>query len=167
MKPKAPTADLRAAVRAYLLARTVAEVTRERVNAVYRDILTETPIMADHDKHCDGLPIMGPEKLYLASDDEAVKRCWAEADRRLRQKGIKPADMEPEYCPALVAESTQRQAEALIVEAGAAMLGEGKGFHGRLLCAGLEKYEQFVDLCCKLVVNEPGFRNPLTDQLVA
>ena len=46
------------------------------------------------------------------------------------------------------------------------MLGEKGDFRHKLLCAGLDKYRQFIDLVVGLVVNAPGFKNPLTGQEV-
>jgi hypothetical protein len=52
-----------------------------------------------------------------------------------------------------------------LIECGAEMLGAKtpQDFNTALLCAGgLEKRQEFIDLLCKLVVNLPDFRNPLT-----
>ncbi|GAF69900.1 unnamed protein product, partial [marine sediment metagenome] len=51
----------------------------------------------------------------------------------------------------------QRKTERLIIETTAEMLGEKDDFAHRLICHGIDKYYQFIDLVCKLIVNMPGF----------
>lgn len=155
------TPALVSAVNAYLLARAAAETMRERVDAIERQILTESPIYADK---ADGRPILDGRELYLSSDEDAFQDYLIECDKRERAAGLKPADMPRDYCPALVLEDLQRKAERLIVETG----GKPFGFTvDRLLCAGLDTYREFIDLTVRLVVNRPGFKNPLTGRRAA
>jgi len=169
-KPKI-SPELRSAVRAHLMARAYAETMRERVNAIYLEILAEAPIYAERHEgrrgsSLDGRPILDPQKLYLASEEDMplVEEAWAEADKRSRAAGIKPDDMPHSHCPALVAEALQIKTEWLVIEAGARMMGmeDPEEFNDRLLCLGLEKRKEFLDLLCGLIVNESGFCNPLT-----
>jgi hypothetical protein len=83
---------------------------------------------------------------------------------------IKSIPGEPEYsykCPALTAESLQNDAEHLIIDAVAEMIGDSDDLAHNLICAGLDKYYQFIDLAVKMVVNMPGFKNPLTGEVAA
>ena len=148
------TPEVRAYVRAYLLARAYAETMRERVNAIYRDILTECPIYADR----TGEQILDKERLFLSSDEDAVQDAFEEGNKRLRAAGLKPTYMPDSHCPALVAEHLQIKVERQIVESAGRPFGITPD---RLLCAGLEKYNEFVRLTVGLVVNQPDFKSPL------
>jgi len=148
-------------VRAYLLARTFYEVTKEKVDAVYAEIMEEIPVYSDakHRVQRGGKVerIYDHEKLYLTDDDEACRRIWDEADKRLRAAGIKPDNMETDHCPALVARSELSKIQgALIDEAG-------KGMEitvDRLLSAGLDIYNKFIDLVVGATLANPKFKHP-------
>ena len=158
------TPGVKSSVNAYLMARARAEVMTEKVDAVYEDILTETPLYADLEMrgHDEPFQILKPKDMYLSTDEDFCAEVYAEANKRLREMGLKPDDMPDGHCPALVAQNLQRDCEWLIIDNAAEMLGyDGKELHHKLLCAGLEKYHQFIDLVCKLVVNLPDFENPL------
>lgn len=143
-------------VHAYLLARTHAECQRERVDAIHLEILTECPIYADKD---DGQAITKSGNLYLTSDDQACKDFYAEADLRLRNAGIKPMGMAHESCPALVAENLLRKTERALIDESGKNFGVSSE---SLLCAcnGLDNWEKWLDLVCKLIVNLPNFVAP-------
>lgn len=159
---------LRAAVRAYLLARACAETTRARVDEVQRAILAEShwhvaPEWRERTTRRGGLErITDPGLAYLLSAEDQARYC-AECDRRTRAAGLKPASMPDEHCPALVAEELQRQATALMIDLAAPFVGfrEDKPgeMHHRLLCAGLDKRREFVDLLVKLALATPGFES--------
>jgi len=63
-----------------------------------------------------------------------------------------------DHCPALTAESLQRDAEHLIVEVAADYF-DGITVH-KLICCGLEKYHKFIDLIVGMCVNHPDFEAP-------
>jgi hypothetical protein len=141
-------------VSAYLMARTYAKCQRERVDAIHLAILTECPIYTE-----DGEAITRSKDLYLSTDEAACKDFYAEANARLRNAGIKPADMADEFCPALVAEHLLCKTErALIEESGKPFGVTADG----LLCArgGLENWQKWIDLVCQLIVNLPNFVTP-------
>jgi hypothetical protein len=163
------TQGLKTSVGAYLLARARAEVIREKVDKIEREILESacyfsSPLLAGHSIT---KRITEPSESYLLKEDDArdyfldVKAALIESGFNIKEV---PNEAEHHYfCPALTAESLQNKTEHLIIENGAEMLGENpKDFSYRLLCAGLEKYKQFIDLCVKLVVNLPDFKKPLT-----
>jgi hypothetical protein len=110
--------------------------------------------------------IVDPKLTYLLSDEESVDYLLDLKDELVKAGyDIKPIEGEPEhsyYCPALTAEHLQTKTEHLVIDSMAEMLGEKSDFGHRLLCAGLDKYKQFLDLAVKFVVNSPGFKNPLT-----
>jgi len=169
LTPEDVTQGMVSAVNAYLLARTLAEVKREEVDKVYAEVLAEIPIYKDLVGPRSGEKLGNDERIttnkdmYLSEDEAACRRIYDEMDKRLKAAGIKPQDMETDYCPALVAEDLQRQAEWLVIDTTAGeMLEEAdpEEFRHKLLCAGLEKYHQFTDLCIKLVVNHPDYVAP-------
>jgi hypothetical protein len=163
------TPEVKAAVAAYLLARTFAECKREQVDAVEREALAECPLPVLEEFRERGRPeyITDPRLTYMAKPDEFAEHC-RECSARERERGIKPADMPEEHCPALVAENARRRAEQFLIECAARMLEapEPEKFGALLLCdpkgKGLERRQRFVDLTVGLVVNAPGFTNPLT-----
>ena len=73
----------------------------------------------------------------------------------IKQMGYNVPD---DYCPALIAESIQREAETLIVEV-AEKFSPSMTKH-KLLCAGLEKYHKYIDLIVGMCVNHPSFIMP-------
>ena len=158
------TPDVKAAVRAYLLARTHAEVLREAVDVVEREVLQECPLSNGLDVQAGFAPhaITEPKKVYLCTDQPILEEHWATVDQRLRERGIKPANMDKDHCPALVAERIQTETEWLITETAGAMLGmaDPKALNNKLLCLGLDERERFLDLVIRLVVNLPDFKPP-------
>lgn len=169
------TPAVKSAVRAYLLTRAHAETHRERIDAMERDVLTGNGAeyyVADKWKERRGdrpERITEPKHAYLLDDDDFADY-HAECQHRIQQlysrDTLKAMGWKPDYCPALIAEHLQVQTEGLLIEAGAEMLGvdEPEQFNNRLLCCGLEKRKEFIDLLCRLVVNLPDFRNPLTGE---
>ncbi len=169
-KTKAPPQSVRSAVNAYLMQRAYAETMRQAVDEVHLAILTQCPIYANRyrgDHSGTGELILKSGNLYLAAEeDEAeVQEFYSEANHRLRECGLKPKGMKDSHCPALVEEHNRIKTEWLLCECGAEMLGvdDPKNFHNDLLCHGLAKVQEFIDLLCGLVVNEPGYKNPMTD----
>ena len=165
MKSKHPklTDAVVSSVNAYMMAQAMAETMRERVDEVHRDILKECPIYADKE-HADGKPIYDSGKLYLTTDDVACQDFYAEADVRLKEAKIKPAAMDKEKCPALVAENLQTDVETLLLRAVFTMLdGEPKAF----ICLTREKRKMIIEMTISQVVSQPGFKNPLTQELIS
>jgi hypothetical protein len=160
------TPALTSAVNAYLMARTYAEVMTEKVEAVYLAILTECPVYGDLvPRRTGGEPvqILKSRDLYLCSNEALCQDVYEEANKRLRALKLKPADMKDEFCPALVAQRIQTDAENLLIEIA------GKPFgitNQKLLCSanGLKNRQEFIDLNVKLVVSQSGYKNPLTQK---
>lgn len=168
------TQDVKSAVNAYLMARTFAEVQREKVDAIQREELDVFEFYVAPEYAVRGREIeriTGPDKTWLMSDKD--HKAYLEGVRfELEKAGYKiqqadgTQDKHQYYCPALVAESAQRETEHLIIKAAADMLKEPKVTVHNLLSLGLERYHEFIDLVVKLVVNAPGFQNPLTGKKV-
>lgn len=143
-------------VQNYLVTRTLAQAKRAEVDVIERQLLTEHVLMATLCHHPEDASrgyapyrITDPKKTYLCEDRAACKEYHDACNRRERAAGIKPADMPDEYCPALVAESLQTQAENVLIQhAGRAAGLEACMLHG-------DKRDQYLDLVCRLVVNHP------------
>ena len=141
----------------YLALRAMAEVTRQEVDKVQRAVLAEFAIMGIRE-HNGSERITDPNRTYLCNNEADLDWYYRVVDARLRLAGLKPDDMDRDYCPALVAEDRQRKAEWAIIDEAAQMLGvlEGKGeFNSALLCAkdGLQKRQEFIDLTVGLVLS--------------
>lgn len=164
------TQGLKSAVNAYLMARTLAECEREKIDRLALKILETTTYRTAPDlieKRHASERITDPGKAWMMKTEE--HHDYLIALRNALQKAgykIKSNQGDPAYsycCPALVAESLQKDTEHLIVDTVAEMIGESKDFGHNLICLGLDKYYQFIDLAVRMVVNAPGFKNPLTE----
>lgn len=137
-----------------LLATAYAQCERERVDKIYRKILADMGVTCD------------PKHVYQLADSTArdfYDRCnaWNLAD------GF--AEAAQGYCPALCAESLQTEAENALIKAAAQFFPDCT--NDRLLCGtktqgGLETRRKYLDLLIGLVVNSPGYMNPLTKKAV-
>lgn len=140
-------------VKSYLMARARAETLREAVDNIYREILKEKPVyITEGFGSHTGERITEGFDLYLCTDKEAAE-IYAEADKRERANGIKPKEMQTDYCPALVAENLQREVENLLINASGKPIG--------VSCSdliGLDLRRKWIDLIVKAVVNMPYFR---------
>jgi len=153
-----------------------AQVWRERIDTMERDILKRedgSPMFRtaeEHLKHGHKEEwITDPKWAWLMSKDD-FDEYYAECQFRIKNNGWQIAGECEGHCPALVAEHLQTQAEwALILAAEEFFPGVT---NDKLLCGtqdtlGLECRQKYLDLLVKLVVNAPGYRNPLTKQAVA
>jgi len=154
------TQDLIDTVTKYLACRTVAEVTREKVDEVQRLVLENVALYDDLSAGHEGREserITDPGRSWLSGDEEALERYYDATDKELRARGLKPDDMERDYCPALVAEYDQTKAEWAILDAVAEMLEldfDGQELNSRLLShGGLEDRQKMLDIAVGLVVN--------------
>lgn len=163
LTPENVTSAVKEAVQGYLLARANAEVMREKVNQVYREVLEIHPLYTDFmaERREEIKRVTDVEDMYLSTDEATCGEVYRDANLTLREMGLKSDDMPDEHCPALVAEELQRDTEHLILEASSDMLEldfNGHELKHRLLCLGLEKYKKFIDLVVGLVVNLPDFK---------
>ena len=161
------TPELKLAVNLYMVLLARAQTLREQVDIIQRQALRECPLVNSHIEGIgQGKPIeiTDPESTYLCDDKDMMDEYYATLDDREKKAGIKPDDMALEYCPALVAEHDVTRAKWAIMDASADMLHmefDGQELNNRLLGLGLKKHAEFIDLCCKLVVNHPNWKNPL------
>ncbi len=101
--------DVKAGWKKVILARARAKVVREHVDSYVVPLLASLPpIMADRFADTAGERILDPERLYLTADDAACAAFYAECDKAHKAHGY---DVPAGHCPALTAETAQRDAE--------------------------------------------------------
>lgn len=99
----------------YCALKVIAEDLRAAVDKVQRRLLLdECPLFKDLD---GGDRIIDPKDYWLSQDEAACKAYYAAQDRELRAAGIKPDDMDDQFCPALVAEHNVIKARLAIIDA--------------------------------------------------
>ena len=150
---KVATPTVKSLVSSYLMLKFLASVMREQVDAIYADVLRENPVYEDRTKK----QIYLEQHLYLCPDDKAVQNIWDIAGKRLTEAGIKPADMDKEKCPALVAEHDLVKIEWLLIDE------DGKPFG--LSCNkmyNIEHRAEFIRLITGLIMGLLDFKNPIT-----
>jgi hypothetical protein len=147
VNPRAFAREIEPIVNTVLLATAHAQVLREKCDKIQRRLLDSGRYGGD----CN------PDHVYLLPD-EAAARYFADLDAAYREAGW--TDLEPGYCPALMAESLQRDAERALIESARVAFPDVTV--DRLLCAprGLERLREYLDLLIKLVVNRDGYRAP-------
>jgi len=132
-----------------LLAMARAQLERERVDKIYNAILADGVYMDDQ-----GNQILDNNRAYRINDKQAAdyyKLC----DLALREAGYDLPDVG--YCPALMAEEEQREAERQLVDAVAPLLGITRA----VLMLNFDSYKRFIDLTIKTIVNHPDYKSPL------
>jgi len=169
--PKNLPQELKSAVDAYLMARALAETERANVDAIQRRILETADYWTGPTCRAPGehpRPVKDPKDSWLMEENE-FHDYLSDVRRELEKAGYEIETQGEHYwnyfCPALSAESLQRDAENLVIEATARMIGHAKPeeMNHLLLChaPGLETRQKFIDLAVGLVVNFPGFKSPL------
>lgn len=151
------------AVNAVLLAKAYAEIKRDQVDAVSSRILAEGVYMVAPDRQDHGREnerITEPRFDWLMSAESFVGY-HAKRNKILLETGIKPADMPDDHCPALVAEHLLVKAEWALLETAWALVAPDQPADGWENLYG-EMREKFIDLVIKMVINRPGYKNPLT-----
>lgn len=138
-------------VRNYLLLKTLAEMKREEVDAIHLEILTEAPIFSDAEfSRRPRRQILKSNELYLSTDEDACKDFYAESNARLKAAGIKPEEMESDYCPALVAENVARAAAREMFDYGREAFGIPEVWDLKII-------NDLETLIIQMVTNEPSF----------
>ena len=169
--PKELPQELKSAVDAYLMARTLAECEREKVDAIKRRILETANYYSAPSMREPGeqpRPIKDPKDSWLMDENEFhdylmdVRAELEKAGYEIEQQGPNRYSYK---CPAGSAEYLQTQTEWMVIEACARMMGDKspETMNNRILCRenGLETRKKFLDLAVSLVVNFPGFKSPL------
>jgi hypothetical protein len=139
-----------------LMARAAAELKREQVDKIHRQILNDNEYLSNTELTKKPVErITNPEWTYLMRDDHFADYHANVQAVHLENGYAKAAEG---FCPALVAETLQTAAENVLIEASSEFF-EGIT-NEKLLCManGLERRQQYIDLLCKLVINAPGYR---------
>jgi hypothetical protein len=145
------------AARAVLLAQTLAEYEREEADKRYNALLGPGGELEGLllDKRT-GEIITHHKDVWRTDLDDQLYQSWrTRCDELNREAGH---DIPPDYCPALMAEETLRQAHHVLIEAYAEII-PGVSVDG-LLLAGLDTYKRFIDLAMKAAINHPDFEPP-------
>ncbi len=139
-----PTNTMIGACEALLMAKAHTELTRERVVPIQNAMLA---LVKAVDKET-GEPITNAKDGYRMSDEQ-FKDYLNEVHHEYIKEGF---NVEMNYCPLLIAENLERQSKHALIMA----MTEQEEFKtitiNGLLCLGIAKYEQFIDLCIKLLV---------------
>ena len=104
---------------AVVQARAMAQVTRAKVDAYIAPVLAAAALRDE-----DGNLITEAGMVYLCSDEAACSAFFAACDAAHREQGY---DLQPGYCPALMAESLATKAEHALLEAGCSLFGLDSG----------------------------------------
>ena len=163
------TPAVKASVTAYLLARTYAEVKKDRCDTICREILATAEYWTaggEGRRSQEPKRITEPDDAWRLSDVDHTDYLLYER-HKLEEAGYK-IDASPGTSynhPALTARSVQRYAELLIITTTLKMLKidtPPKEFNNRLLCQpdGLAKRQRYIDLVVKMVLALPDYTPP-------
>ena len=153
-----PSNTLLSCARAVLNARALAEVTREKIDAISAELLDIFNIHADAKwgERVTEPGILTPKNAYLMSDEDA-SIYYPEREKAIRKAGF--TSHKVGYCPALIAEDLQRQAERLFMEASVELTAKA-GLTPEMIekiisCGlpnGLERRKEYLELNLRYVV---------------
>jgi hypothetical protein len=110
----------RALARNVIAAQAFAQCERERVNAYIAPVFAKFDFRADRHAKNPGEKITKPSDLYLSTDEAKCAEFYAACDTAHRAHGFTGPEG---YCPALIAETARSDAENMLLDAGAALLG--------------------------------------------
>jgi hypothetical protein len=144
--------EVKSLVSSYLVAKASFEILDIKVSKVYAELLEKYHVLDD-----EGKRIYNHEYLYTSNDDETINKIYSEAEKLLRERKIKPDDMKDGYCPALVAQELLSGIAKEIIEITGAPFNVTPH---KLLCAGLNKYNEWIELIVGLVMSLPDFKKP-------
>jgi hypothetical protein len=149
--PASITQELIEAVADYLVAKAKAQVLREQVDEIQNEIFKSFEFYDSESNE----KIESPKWIYCSDDDEGAKQFYKACHEAEVKAGVKPLNMDPDFCPALVAENEITKTEKRICNESAKVLKmgfDGEELFNRLLCAGLGKYNQWIELVAGLTL---------------
>ncbi len=166
-KAKAMSQALARHVNNLLLATTLAQIERERVYKIQWRVLQEGIYTGRDRKDGEQFRVLDPKISYLM-DDQSAKLYFARLNAIHLAEGFKKAA--EGCCPALTAEHLKIQAEWALLKAAEEFFPGVT--NDKLLCGvkgknGLDTRREYLDLLIGLVVNAPGYKNPLTGKEVS
>lgn len=151
---RSPPENLKELVRlgeTLMVAMSFAQLQREKVDGIVREILTEreyviAPEFVERHSRMTAGRVLEPNRLYLIDAKILEAEVYPEIIRRQEAMGLYPE--KPGCCPALEAEGLQLQAERVFIEQMGIQVGKGKdAFRGAV--GAMRK--QVLDLGLKLV----------------
>lgn len=125
LRPPKITPELQDAVKTLILAQAYRQTVEPVVTAYQTAILTRhgfhiAPEWLERRHAAEDRIITNPRDAYLLSDEDSAV-IYAEYDQAAIAAGF--TDLEPGYCPLLVAENLERQAENAVIEAAEYVAG--------------------------------------------
>lgn len=146
-------------VNTLLLANVLAQAEREKINAIQTQVLSEGQYTGRRLQR-GGEPgasfrVTTAEDAWHMTEHDA-EAYYARLDAIYAGMGYDLPG--PGYCPALIAEDLQTQAEWALIAAAGEHFPECT--NDRLLCLGSEKRREYLDLLIGLVVNREGYQAP-------
>jgi hypothetical protein len=137
-------------VQEMIMQQAKAEVLEEKKAAIGARILQEIPTFIQRalGGRRAGERILDWKLLYLAGDAEA-EALFARMNLEMRAAGLKPADMEDAFCPALVARNDLIGAQCRLVKATAPLFGQDPDL---VIGAAGDAMERWVGLIAQLAV---------------
>jgi hypothetical protein len=134
-------AKTKALVETYLARRAISEVTRERIDTLYNQAL-QSFVFCDK---ITGERFTHHKDTWKVDNLADLEPFYTLCDTLAKENGIKPAGMERDYCPALVAEDNLRKAENELIEYTGKPLGVD---NHKLLCSsdGIGNRQNWIDL---------------------
>lgn len=143
--------DITDAAVTVLANRAVAEVMRERIDAIERQLLTEYELYTDPEMNPDNpnTRITEPNDTWLAGMAAIPAYCAA------RTAAITAAgyDTTGDTCPALVAEHKVTLSEHALIERVATIPGMEAITVNALLCEGIDTYREFIRMTAALATS--------------
>lgn len=154
-----PTPGMISAAEALFMAMALEQTVRPIVRAYQEKILAEAQWSTDPhwlDHGMESFVILDPKDAFLMSNAN-----FAEYDARCKVERIAAGLHvdDPEQCPLCVADHTVALAKHALIEEMTAITPNVTA--NRLLCAGMEKYDEFIELTLRLLA--PFCKNRLKD----
>jgi hypothetical protein len=137
-------------VNVLLLRKAYAQIEREKCDKIQRRLLATGSYGGD-----------GNPKTVYRLPAEATNRYFADLDTAYREAGYR--HLSPGYCPALIAEHAETEAEWALIKAAEEFfpgVTNDKLLCGSKALGGLETREKYLDLLIGLVVNREGYKAP-------
>lgn len=153
-KERAIAKSLTPLVNVVLLSTAHAQLLREEINAIGKQILESRNYQVDGRRITEHADAWLLEDGTL-SDYRSRMACLIRAAGHVVPDG---------FCPALMAEEFQRKAERALVDASTEFFGVSAQ---ALACSGMQNYRKFIDSLIGFCVCSPGYRKPTTATLKA
>jgi hypothetical protein len=153
--------DLFSLGNSWLNQKAYTEITREEVNKIQSAVLAELPLYQTRGGrlHGDGERILDAKYVFMCEDQNALNEYYNRCDAAERAAGIKPADMDRDHCPALVAENDLMNIEHAIWDITLPFFGIDRDDLFRIDPKTHEMYYKiFTRLTIGAILSHPNFK---------